>query len=56
MTDQPQPATGGNLLPTLVLVVLVALLAGGYFLFPRVAAYMSRQDCIATGHVNCGPS
>jgi len=53
MPDKPRPSAG-NLLPALVLGVLVLLIAGGVWLFPRVAAYMARQDCIATGHVNCG--
>ena len=41
-------------LPALVLLALAALLLGGWLLFPRLSAYMHRQDCIASGHVNCG--
>ena len=41
-------------LPAAVLLALAALLLGSWLLFPRLAAYMHRQDCIASGHVNCG--
>lgn len=41
-------------LPAVVLLALTALLIGGWLLFPRLAAYMHRQDCIAGGHMNCG--
>jgi hypothetical protein len=41
-------------LPGLVLLALVVLLMLGWVLFPRFAAYMQRQDCIASGRVNCG--
>ena len=33
------------------LLVIVALLVGGYFLFPAVQRAMSYQDCIASGRV-----
>ncbi len=53
---QPAPHHSAvtRLLAPLVLVLLIALIAGGVWLFPRAAAFMNRQDCIATGHVNCG--
>ena len=56
MPDMPPRPAPTNWLPMLVLALLVLSLAGGVWLFPRVAAYMARQDCIATGHVNCGPA
>jgi hypothetical protein len=52
--DTPPP--GGNLLPALVLAVLALLLVGGWWVFPKVWAYMGQQDCIASGHLNCGPA
>jgi hypothetical protein len=49
--DQDRP--NSNLLATLAFVVLVAALVAGVWLFPRVYAYMSQQDCIAAGRTNC---
>jgi hypothetical protein len=49
-----KPDLLARLLPVLVLLGLVALLALGWFAFPRFLAYMQRQDCIASGRVNCG--
>lgn len=54
MTDDPRPKPSA-LLPVLVLVALVLLLAGGALIFPSIAAYMSQQDCIASGRSNCMP-
>lgn len=54
MTNPEIQPHGGRLLPALVLGALVLVILAGVWLFPRVAAYMSRQDCIASGHVNCG--
>lgn len=51
MSDQEPPS---NWLPALVLATLVALMAGGWWLFPRLQASMARADCEAAGHTNCG--
>ncbi len=49
-----QMRTPSTWLPALVLVVLAAGLFAGWLLFPRLLAYMQRQDCVASGHTNCG--
>ena len=43
----------GAWLPLLVLVGLALLALAGWKLFPLFSGYMSRQDCIASGHMNC---
>lgn len=56
MPDAPQSpssAGGRDLLSVLLLVVLIAALAGGYWLFPRFQNYMNNQDCVAAGRTNC---
>jgi hypothetical protein len=35
------------------LAAVLGVLIAGWLLFPRFHAYMARQDCIASGHVNC---
>jgi hypothetical protein len=52
--SKPQGTVFGALLPMLVLALLCLALGGGVLLFPRIAAYMARQDCVASGHTNCG--
>ena len=49
-----QRPTPSQWLPGLVLLALAAALFSGWMLFPRFLAYMQRQDCVASGHVNCG--
>ncbi len=39
--------------PALVLLAVIVLAVLGWLWFPRLSAYMHRQDCIASGHVNC---
>jgi hypothetical protein len=51
MPDEQTPPS--NLLAILAFVALVAALAAGVWLFPRVYAYMTQQDCIASGRTNC---
>ncbi len=52
--DDDAPGLLARALPALVLLALVALLLAGWWLFPRFSAYMMRQNCVASGHVNCG--
>ncbi|GAN77613.1 hypothetical protein Asru_0395_02 [Acidisphaera rubrifaciens HS-AP3] len=40
--------------PLIVLTLIAALLAGGYFVYPRFFALIHRTDCIATGRTDCG--
>ncbi len=53
MENEPRNSAA-RWLPAVVLLVLAALWVGGWLLFPRLAVYMRRQDCIAAGHMNCG--
>jgi len=39
--------------PLLVLLAAAAFGVAVWLLFPRVMTFMQRQDCIASGHVNC---
>ena len=48
------PGSLSALLPALVLLLIVATLAGGWWVFPRLQASMARSDCHASGHINCG--
>ena len=52
MANEPQrhPA---DLLPVIAFIVAVAVLVGGWFLFPKVHAWISTQDCVASGRTNC---
>jgi hypothetical protein len=52
MPDDERPPPS-NLFATLAFVALVAALVAGVWLFPRVYAYMTQQDCIASGRTNC---
>ena len=52
MSDEPPPRNA-SLLPTIAFVLLVVALAGGVWVFPRIYAFMSQQDCIASGRMNC---
>lgn len=53
MPDNDPPQRPATLLPTIAFVLLVAALVAGVWVFPRVYAYMSEQDCIASGRTNC---
>jgi len=53
MANPPPPSSGSNLLGTAAFVLLLAALVLGVWAFPRVYAYMTREDCIASGHTNC---
>jgi hypothetical protein len=50
---EEEPPRSGSLLPTIVFALLVAALVAGVWVFPRVYAYMTEQDCIASGRTNC---
>jgi hypothetical protein len=51
MPDDPTPQS--SILPALVLILLAALMAGGYWGFPYLQAWMAHNDCVATGRTNC---
>lgn len=44
----------GNLFAVIVLVIVALVLLGGWFAFPAITHFMQRQDCVATGNMNCG--
>jgi hypothetical protein len=41
--------------PIITLAAIVLLILAGWWLFPRVQAALSFQDCVATGRANCAP-
>jgi hypothetical protein len=43
----------GNVFAVIVLVVVAALLVGGWLAFPTITHFMQNQECIAGGHTNC---
>lgn len=43
----------GNLFAIIVLVVVTLVLLGGWLAFPTLAHFMQRQDCVASGRMNC---
>ncbi len=42
-----------NFLAGVAFAAVLALLVAGVWLFPRVYAFMTQQDCIASGRTNC---
>ncbi|MBV9656206.1 MAG: hypothetical protein JOZ42_16755 [Acetobacteraceae bacterium] len=53
MPDEPEPPQR-DYVGISVLIVAVLLFAAAYWLFPYVQHWVSNQDCIASGRVNCG--
>ncbi|MCO6417121.1 hypothetical protein JYK14_13250 [Siccirubricoccus sp. KC 17139] len=45
------PPPRRDLLPVIALIVILAVLGGGYLLFPALHRAMSYQDCIASGRI-----
>lgn len=43
-----------DLVPALVLAAVLLAGLAGWWLFPLALHALSYQDCIASGHVNCG--
>ena len=43
----------GNIFAIIVLVVVVAIILGGWLAFPSITHFIQNQDCVATGHTNC---
>ena len=52
MPEDPRPHFA-SVLPLLAFLLLVAALVAGVWLFPRIYAFISQQDCIASGRTNC---
>ncbi len=48
-----QDHQNSNFLAGVAFALLLAALVVGVWVFPRVYAYMSQQDCIASGRTNC---
>lgn len=48
------PRPPRDIVPLLVLVAILVIALGGWLLFPAVQRELSTQDCIASGHNNCG--
>jgi len=43
----------GNVFAIIVLVGIIAVIVGGWLIFPAVTHYMQHQDCVAVGRTNC---
>ncbi|GAB0113814.1 hypothetical protein [Acidisoma sp. C75] len=43
----------GTIVALILLVAIALVMVGGWLLFPTLTHFMQRQDCIATGRVNC---
>ena len=43
----------GNIFAIIVLVVVMAIIVGGWLAFPTITHFMQNQNCIAAGHTNC---
>jgi hypothetical protein len=50
--DHPQPSPRRALA---VLALMLAIAAGGWFLFERLSADSAIQDCVMAGRSNCAP-
>ncbi|WP_428391137.1 hypothetical protein [Lichenicoccus sp.] len=53
--DQPdRPPPKRDYLGLIVLAALLGLIALGIAIFPRIERMIAYQDCVASGHINCG--
>ena len=50
--NEPQGSRRGALL---ALIVILALVVGGLFLWDRLSRMAAIQDCVAQGRTNCAP-
>ncbi|HUC16794.1 MAG TPA: hypothetical protein VMA37_03795 [Acetobacteraceae bacterium] len=50
--NEPQGSRRGALI---ALLVIVAIIVGGLFLWNRIARMAAIQDCVAEGRTNCVP-
>ncbi len=50
--NEPQGSRRGALI---ALVVILALIVGGLFLWDRISRMAAIQDCVAQGRSNCAP-
>jgi hypothetical protein len=48
-----QTEQNSNFLAGVALAVVLAVIVGGVWAFPRIYAFMSQQDCIGSGRTNC---
>ena len=53
MVDQQTDQGKGRLLPLAAFAIVLALLVGGFLLFPRLQRMIGFQDCVATGRTDC---
>jgi hypothetical protein len=42
-----------DVVPVIILLVLAGIMLGGWWLFPKVQAWMAHDNCVAAGHTNC---
>jgi uncharacterized protein involved in exopolysaccharide biosynthesis len=57
--DQPDPPSLPPKLPDftpfIILALLLGLMAGGLYAFPRIKAVVNFQDCVGSGRTDCAP-
>lgn len=54
MADGAPPRGRRDFLGAGLVVAAACIFLAAYLLFPVVQGWVSRQDCIASGRVNCG--
>lgn len=54
MAREPSPRRPRDLMPVVVLAAIILIALAGWLIFPAVQRSLFNQDCVASGHVNCG--
>ena len=52
--DRPPPRSRRpDFAPLIILVILLGLIAAGFYVFPAFKGMMTYQDCVASGRIDC---
>ncbi len=51
--DRDRTQRSANLFAIITLIAVLAIALGGWWLFPKLQAYLAFQDCVASGRTNC---
>ena len=54
MDDERGRKRSWDPVPVIVIAVVLLVALAGWWLFPTIERAISNQDCVASGHVNCG--